>query len=294
MPDFSPETANFISELDAAVDEHMDWARRVLRCAVLREPPGGDVLAPLAHNFCRFGRWFERNKACFGQLDTHNTRLLETAHQTMHDAIRSICIDLLAGRLGQSADLEVFEQAQGEMIKLIGKFKTQFIAAAARCDHLTGLPLRHGIENDFELLRRMAKRDRFLLYVMMIDIDHFKAVNDTYGHRIGDLALCHLAEVLKRIKRDNEPLYRFGGEEFLLLMQSPSPEGIARTAQRFIDAVRNTPVLIPQGQSVALTISLGVSRVGEDEDLASAVERADQALYAGKRAGRDCYVIADD
>lgn len=146
----------------------------------------------------------------------------------------------------------------------------------------------------YNQLRRISKRDRFLLYIMMIDVDHFKAVNDTYGHRIGDLALCHLAEVLTRIKRENELLYRFGGEEFLLLMKSPSSEGVARMAQRFIDTVRNTPVLIAQDQWVALTISLGVSRVGEDEDLASAIERADQALYAGKRAGRDCYVIADD
>jgi diguanylate cyclase (GGDEF)-like protein len=87
-------------------------------------------------------------------------------------------------------------------------------------------------------------------------------------------------------------MYRFGGEEFLLLMQCRAPEGAASAAQRLIKAVRSEPVPIPQGEPLALTVTLGLACVGEDELMASAVERADRALYAGKRAGRDRYVIA--
>lgn len=294
MQNFPPETANFISELDAAVEAHIDWTRRVLRCAVLRVSPGEDVLAPLAHTFCRFGRWFASNRAHFEVLDVQKTRRLEDVHQAMHDAIRFICADVLAGREGQSANLDAYEQTQSELIKLLAEFKTQFFANAVRHDPLTGLPLRYGIKNEFDLMRRISKRNNFLLYIMMIDVDHFKRINDTYGHPVGDIALRHLAEVLKRTKRDNETLYRFGGEEFLLLMQSESPDGINRAAQRFTDAVRNAPVSISQDQSVTLTVTLGLSRVGDDEDLANAIERADRALYEGKRAGRDRYVIADN
>jgi diguanylate cyclase (GGDEF)-like protein len=158
---------------------------------------------------------------------------------------------------------------------------------------LTGLPLRYGIETEFKIMQRISKREHFLLYLMMIDIDHFKRINDTYGHPVGDIALRHLADLLKHIKRDNEPLYRFGGEEFLLLLQSASPDGAALSAQRFVDAVRNAPVPIPQNQSVTMTVTLGLARVGGDEDLAKAVERADKALFEGKRAGRDRYVLSD-
>ncbi len=294
MSDFSPEITNFVTELDAAVEAHMDWTRRVLRYAVLRASPGEDILAPLSHTLCRFGRWFVQNKAQFEKLDAQNTRRIEAVHQTMHDAIRSICADVLAGRLGQSTDLEAFEQTQSELINLLAEFKTQYLANAVRQDPLTGLPLRYGIKNEFDLIQQICKRNRFLLYVMMIDVDHFKQINDTYGHPVGDIALRHLAETLKRIKRGNEPLYRFGGEEFLLLMQRNPPDGVTHAAQRFVDAVRNAPVLISQGKSVTLTVTLGLSRVGDDEDLASAIERADKALYEGKRAGRDRYIIADD
>jgi hypothetical protein len=177
MPEFSSETSTFITELDAAVEAHMSWTRRVLKCAVLRTSPGEDVLAPLAHTLCRFGCWFVQNKAQFEKLNEPCTRRIDVVHQLMHDSIRSICTDVLAGRIGRSADLETFEQTQSELINLLSEFKTQFLANAVRHDPLTGLPLRYGIENEFNLMQQMSKRNNFLLYTMMIDADHFKQIN---------------------------------------------------------------------------------------------------------------------
>jgi diguanylate cyclase (GGDEF)-like protein len=294
MPTFSSETSKFVTELDAAIEAHMEWTRRVLRCAVLRTSPGEDVLDPLAHTLCRFGCWFMQNKAQFEKLNVPNTRKIDTVHQSMHDTIRSICADVLAGRIGQSTDLEAFERTQSELINLLSEFKTQFLANAVRHDPLTGLPLRYGIENEFNLIQRISKRNHFLLYTVMIDADHFKQINDTYGHPVGDIALRHLAEILKRFNRNNEPLFRFGGEEFLLLMQCKLPDEIHVAAQRFADTVRNSPVSISEDELITLTVTLGLSRVGDNEDLASAIKRADKALYEGKMAGRDRYVIADD
>jgi diguanylate cyclase (GGDEF)-like protein len=294
MADLSHETANFITNLDAAVEAHMDWTRRVLRCAVLRASPGEDVLAPLAHTLCRFGRWFVSNKAHFEELDAQNTHRLEAVHRSMHDAIRSICTDVLAGRSGQTADLEVFEQTQSELIKLLADFKTKFLAIAVRHDPLTGLPLRYGLEVEFIQIQKSCKRNKTLLYAVMIDVDHFKRINDRYGHSVGDIALRHVADTLKRSVRPNEPLYRFGGEEFLLLMQCQTPEAAAVPIQRLIHAVRNTPVPMPQGDPLPLTVTMGLARAGDDEAMSSVVERADRALYKGKTAGRDRYVFADD
>jgi diguanylate cyclase (GGDEF)-like protein len=294
VTNLSPKADGFITELDAAVEAHMDWTRRVLRCAVLRVSPGEDVLAPLAHTLCRFGRWFLSNKTHFEKLDVQKTRRLEAVHQTMHDAIRAICEDVLAGQPGQGAHLEVFEQTQSELIHLLAEFKTQFVENVVRDDPLTGLPLRYAIESEFIQIQKSCKRNNTLFYAVMIDVDHFKYVNDRYGHPVGDITLRHLADTLKRIVRPNEPLYRFGGEEFFLLMQCPTPEGAAEAARRLINAVHASPIPIPQGEPLALTITLGLACVGDDETMASAVERADRALYEGKRAGRDRFVIAGD
>lgn len=212
----------------------------------------------------------------------------------MHDAIRSICTDVLAGRPGQGADLDAFEQAQSELIALPAEFKTHFLAHVARHDPLTGLPLRYGLEEEFTQVQKICRRNKTRLYVGMIDADHFKRINDGYGHPVGDIALRHLADTLKRIIRPNEPLFRFGGEEFLLPMQCPTHEAAAAGAQRIVQTVRGAPVPLAQGEPLVLTIAMGLARVADDEAMAGAVERADKALYAGKQAGRDRYVIADD
>ena len=294
MPDFSPELENFIIELDAAVEAHMSWTRRVMRCAVLHTSPGEDVLSPSAHTLCRFGRWFMSKQSDFEKMSLQNTQRLIAVHQSMHDAIRSICANVLAGRPVQSAHLDVFEQTQTELIELLAEFKTQFLATAVRHDPLTGLPLRYGLEQEFIQLQKLCRRNKLLLYVVMIDVDHFKLVNDNYGHSVGDIALRHLADTIKRNIRPGEPLYRFGGEEFLLLMQTQSREEAATAVNRLINVVRGAPVLIPQNKSLVMTITIGLSLAGQDEKLDSVIERADRALFEGKRAGRDRYVIASD
>lgn len=294
MPDFSPELENFITELDAAVEAHMSWTRRVMRCAVLHTSPGEDVLSPSAHTLCRFGRWFMSKQSDFEKMSLQNTQRLIAVHQSMHDAIRSICTNVLAGRPAQSAHLDVFEQTQTELIELLAEFKTQFMATAVRHDHLTGLPLRYGLEQEFIQLQKICRRNKLLLYVVMIDVDHFKLVNDNYGHSVGDIALRHLVDTIKRNIRPGEPLYRFGGEEFLLLMQTRSPEEAASAAKRLINVVRGAPVLIPQNKSLVMTITIGLCLAGCDEKLDSVIERADRALFEGKRAGRDRYVIASE
>ncbi len=293
MPDLPAETDFFIAELDAAVEAHMNWTRRIVRCAVLRSTPGEDVLDPLAHTLCHFGAWFVANRDQFKALEPEATRRVEAVHQAMHDAIRSICSDVLAGRPGRSADLDEFEASQAELIGLLASFKTLILSQAVRNDPLTELPLRYTIENDFGLYQKEARRNRTLLYVGMIDVDHFKPINDTYGHLVGDKVLRHLADTLKRTLRSDEPLYRYGGEEFLWLLKCKSPEEARQSARRVLATVGTTPVPIDEEETLRLTITLGLAKVGEREDLSSAIKRADLALYEGKNLGRNRFVFAE-
>ncbi|MDP2109706.1 MAG: diguanylate cyclase [Thiobacillus sp.] len=292
MADLPSETETFITELDAAVEAHMEWTRRILRCAVLRTAPDKDVLDPLAHTLCRFGVWFMANQGHFEALNAPAARRVEAAHRTMHDAIRSICAHIMSGQPGRNADLEDFEQSQSELIGLLASFKTLILSSALRSDPLTGLPLRYGIENDFALYQKEARRNRTQLYVVLIDVDHFKRVNDTYGHPVGDKVLCHLVGTLKGSLRSNEPLYRFGGEEFLWLLKCKSADEAEQSARRVLTTIGTTPVPITDNTSLALTVTLGLARVGESEDLSSAISRADLALYEGKKSGRNRFVVA--
>ncbi len=293
MSDLPTETDPLIAELDAAVEAHMNWTRRILRCAVLHSTPGEDVLDPMAHTLCHFGAWFVKNRDQFVALDAPAAHRVETVHQTMHDAIRSLCTHVMIGATGHLVDLECFEQSQTELVGLLASFKTLILSRAVRYDPLTELPLRYGIENDFALYQKEAQRNRTLLYVVLIDVDHFKPINDTYGHLVGDMVLRHLAHTLKQSLRSDEPLYRYGGEEFLWLLKCKSIEEARKSARRVLASVGTTPVPIADDETLRLTITLGLARAGEMEDLSSVIKRADMALYEGKRSGRNRYVIAE-
>lgn len=293
MPNLSSDTETFITEFDAAIEAHMAWTRRILRCAVLRELPGDDVMDTMAHTLCRFGCWFSANKGHFEGLDGESVQRIDVVHQAMHDAIRSICHDVMEGRPGQSADLEAFEQTQGELLGLLARIKTLTLSNAVRHDPLTGLPLRYGIENEFALCQSDAKRNGTLLYAALIDVDHFKRFNDDHGHAVGDLALRHLADSLRHILRGNEPLYRYGGEEFLWLLRCQSDDEAHAAARRVVSTIGELPVPLDDGQALPMTITIGLAHVGQAEDITSALKRADGALYEGKRAGRNRYVMAN-
>ena len=131
-----------------------------------------------------------------------------------------------------------------------------------------------------EDLRRAVRLDRPCA-CLVIDVDHFKAVNDTYGHPAGDRLLCELTEQLSANLRDGDVLYRIGGDEFAAILVHSSPAEATGVAQRLVDAARR----------VRTTVSIGVAMFGEDGPVAARY-LADQAMYEAKAAGRDRFVSA--
>ncbi|MBP9085946.1 MAG: diguanylate cyclase [Kofleriaceae bacterium] len=288
------ELKQFVSELDAAMQAHLEWSRKVLRCAVVRTTPGDDVLKAEAHLLCSFGRWFTQHRINFEVLDAARTQALETQHHAMHDAIRVICNRVLYGEAGQAEDLDQFESTQRQLVDLLAFFKTLAVSRSSQIDPLTALPLRHRMEQDFDLLSKHIRHRGSVQLVMIVDVDHFKAVNDQYGHAGGDLVLQSLATTLKRVIRDDDLVYRYGGEEFLLLMElSATPHAEDFAATRVLEAVRAMSVELPNGVTVTTTVTIGVALAGEDESLESAIHRADLALYKGKASGRNRHVLAE-
>lgn len=283
----------FVLELDSAVQSHLEWSRRVLRCAVLRASPGDDVLDDAAHELCNFGRWFVQQRANFDALDAERAGALAAEHQAMHDAIRRICSCVLAGQPGSAEDLGRFENTQRRLIELLAYFKTLAVGLGSQMDPLTGLPLRHRMEQDFDLLAKHIHRRGQVHLVMMVDIDHFKNVNDQYGHAAGDIVLQQLSAALRQTIRENDLIYRYGGEEFLLHLEcSTDPKAVEQTAKRVLEAVRALNVVLPGGATVCPTVTIGVAMAGAYEAMKNVIKRADVALYEGKRAGRNRYVIA--
>ena len=160
---------------------------------------------------------------------------------------------------------------------------------AANYDELTGLPNRQLLEERLRSARTHADRQKRVLSICYLDLDGFKAINDQLGHDIGDQALRATAERLTRNLRSGDTIARIGGDEFVLLLQSDSPEPVY---SRILASV-SEPLQIG-GHTVNLTASLGVTLYPEDDtDAEGLIRHADQAMYAAKEKGRNQFHIFD-
>ncbi len=283
------DAQDFVQRLDDAAHAHIEWSQRILRCAVLHTSPGDDVLAEDAHARCTFGVWFKSCRDRFDAIDELTAQRLDQQHRLMHDAARNICKNVVEGATGDAAKLAEFEQAQASVLADLALLKTQFLAQSGRLDALTGLPLRYGLEEEFNRCCSRAERRNELTVVMMLDVDHFKCVNDQYGHAIGDVALQHVAHLLLSRCRMGESLFRYGGEEFLALLQASSRDAAQQGAERLLQVLRDNPLALSDSQTLDLRVSAGLAIASTGECLADIVRRADKGLYAAKAAGRDTW-----
>jgi diguanylate cyclase (GGDEF)-like protein len=155
-------------------------------------------------------------------------------------------------------------------------------------DGLTGLFNRHFMQISLDReLSRAARRNQSLA-VLMLDVDHFKRFNDTYGHAAGDEALKGVADVLKSSIRPEDIACRYGGEEFTLLLADTSTKAAFERSERILDVVSSLSVQLAGRTYRGLTISIGVAMYPNDgETLDELLRKADEALYRSKRQGRN-------
>jgi diguanylate cyclase (GGDEF)-like protein len=161
----------------------------------------------------------------------------------------------------------------------------------ATVDTLTGIANRRAYQRGFETMLDRAKRRAGSLYLILCDIDHFKKINDSFGHPVGDEVLRQVSKLFERVIRTVDLAARTGGEEFAILLEDADEEGAWKVAERLRKLVESLE-LIFLGKRATVTISLGISAFPRD---ASSIERlvscADRALYHAKDCGRNRSVL---
>ncbi len=162
----------------------------------------------------------------------------------------------------------------------------------ANHDPLTELPNRRAILDRLQKELARAARHSDVLTVGMCDIDHFKAVNDTYGHQTGDEVLCELARILTGCCREYDTVGRMGGEEFLVIIPTKPGTVAAPQYDRICAMVAKTTIATRSGP-LSVTLSIGVATAAEDDTVDRLLGAADEALYRAKADGRNRVVVAD-
>ncbi len=191
-------------------------------------------------------------------------------------------------------DINYLEQLTNQAATTINRANVYAeILKHATLDALTGFYNRRQLEERIKQEVSSAKRQKRNLCVIMIDIDYFKNINDTYGHAVGDLVLKHISGVIKRKLRDYDIAGRYGGEEFAIILPFTKIEEAKMVAQRLKQAVENTKTDISKintnvkEKNINVTISIGICEYSSDDNAKTVLQKADKALYMAKENGRN-------
>ncbi|WP_394826164.1 GGDEF domain-containing protein [Pendulispora albinea] len=169
------------------------------------------------------------------------------------------------------------------------RYDLRFAELHAMIDPLTGLFNRRHFESRIREASAYSKRHDQPFAIVMMDLDHFKSINDTYGHETGDHVLTQFAGAVRSVLRGEDVAFRYGGEEFVLLLRACDAQRAADVAERLQKKLRARPYVFRDGSTRTITFSAGIAAAlsGEGYGHAELVSRADAALYRAKSAGRD-------
>jgi diguanylate cyclase (GGDEF)-like protein len=217
-----------------------------------------------------------------GRSDT--TDMVDGLRLGAHDYLRKPCepTELLA-RVQAAARVK---RLQDEL-----RQRNEDLDRISRTDALTGLRNRRHVEEYLVKLTSLARRNAEPIAVLVIDIDHFKSVNDTHGHDAGDAVLREVAGRMLGSVRLEDMVGRWGGEEFLVVLPNTAAEGAAELAERLRQVVAETPCRLADGEAVQVSISVGCAASLMD-DAGRLVRSADAAMYEAKESGRNRVVMA--
>lgn len=279
-------------EIDEGIRLHIAWAQKIFQYLVLKTPAEPQFSAKESHLLCHFGQWFQSNRTKFEKINPDKTQELEQVHYFVHHHLHHIFSRLSDNQSVEAVLVSQYQKSQSDLLELLIYFRTQFITQSLQYDPLTGLALRYGMENQFSTLRQSTEKNQKILAVGLLDLDHFKRVNDQYGHQAGDEVLAHTAQILRDSLRDTDNIFRFGGEEFLIFLEVDNADSLHEIIDRIFQSLHSNPTRLKSGEMIYITATVGIIHVEADESMEKAIARADQAMYSGKQQGRDRAVFA--
>ncbi|MES9943549.1 MAG: diguanylate cyclase [Candidatus Thiodiazotropha sp.] len=236
----------------------------------------GDELDQLSLSFDHMSKRLQIKQQ---QID-ENQVSLRSAHSEMEQRVESRTSELL--QTNQKLMQEIAERKNVE----------RMLEQTSRTDYLTGILNRRAISIRLDQVMAQTARGSKSFCTILLDIDHFKQVNDQYGHDVGDQVLKHCVEKLQSCIRESDELGRWGGEEFLVLTPETELAEAKKLAQRLCVELAATS-FVHQQNEISVTASFGVTRYLDGENLGACLRRTDDALYAAKARGRNCVVVTD-
>ncbi len=250
----------------------------------------------LDHTLCAFGRWLH-GKAIPTIKSTSHFKGVERLHIQLHQLGRDVLAQHERGTTNCKNLIHLMSRLDYISLEIgaeIAVLNDMLMITEYHKDSLTGLLTRHLLDKIMSAQIEIAKATESTCALMMLDLDYFKKINDTYGHLAGDQVIQNFADILKRILRKSDFIFRYGGEEFLVLVPSTNATEAKNIAQKILDAVQTQELITSDDQLIRYTVSIGITTI-EPSNLSFVTKEvvnhyigeADSRLYLAKRNGRN-------
>jgi len=277
-------------EINQALYNHEQWAEALYATLTCRLAPDERDIDEQSHRKCRFGQWLYGPGAA--RLKTHPGFVeIIAEHERMH---RFAAVLLSANRDNipiSTDDYEQFGNALKRMKLELMTLKRELEDSIYNLDPLTGAANRISMLTKLREQQELVKRKVLHCSIAMMDLDRFKEVNDTYGHRFGDKVLSTVAHHTSTYLRPYDKIFRYGGEEFLICL----PDSDLKTAYGIVERLQKELASLPheaeERGAIRVTVSFGITLLASDVSVEQSIDRADKALYLAKSSGRNCTAI---
>ncbi|TCV85156.1 diguanylate cyclase [Sulfurirhabdus autotrophica] len=279
-----------IQEIDSALLHHEKWLKDIHRSLICDGNPNPDDLQEDGHCLCKFGQWYyKQNQGGLGS----NVRFqkLENLHKLMHDKVRNLLVSKTAQSPISMGAYNAFMDNAIHFKLETRKLQFELIEKVCTVDQLTGTWNRHAMSYKLAQELERSIRTKEPCSICLMDIDHFKKINDQFGHQAGDLVLKTISQFFTDRLRKYDTIFRYGGEEFLLNFPGTTEEQLEVTINRLRTELQALPISMPDGSIIHVTASFGIADMVSDIGIEESIEHADHALLCAKASGRNCVCV---
>lgn len=279
------DAERIVRRLAPALQAHGEWVQSIHTTLVCRSLEACQTLCNDGHADTALGHWFSEESSDF-ICRRPEYEMAMRQHQRVYALARGLCEAVLKDQPIGRPEYEAFAEGISQLDRCLESLVKELWDLLRYTDPLTGIATRYAMLPRLREEHQRIRRTGLTSSVCMVDLDHFKDINDTWGHHAGDAMLEAVSAYLLRNLRRYDQVCRYGGEEFVLMLPNTAPD----QAVPIIDRVRRglAKLRVPMGdKTLQITASFGIAPLLADQPIAVSIERADRAMYAAKRAGRD-------